>query len=472
MCLTIDRPEPGAAEALRARRVGAVEALEDVRQVALGDAGPVVGDGQHDRVALAPHRRPWSSPRAGVLDRVLHQVAHDDAGHPLGERHVGVLAERPRDSTAPCSAATADSSWTVSAAAAARSLRERGRQRRCVASSSERNRMSVISASRRSVSLVARRTKSRCVSASICGSSSASSSAAQAGEGRAQLVRDVGDELRAQLLVVGRLAGVGQEDQRLRLPADLVGRHRHPVGAAAVREEAHLEASRARGSSRARLDPLGEAVLAERLEHAHARHEEREALEGEEVRLDEAAARRRRGSAVNGRSWKRLAAAALGVLGVADRARPPRAGGGGRRAPRSAGGPPRGRRRRRGRRAPAPGGRSSRARVSQTPRTATGALSATRRRVIGFARDEQTPGDRDRSPRRPSPRRARRPARPSRSLPPREPAEDRRGGPRRRLPAGRRRRRPGGARRPRRRLAAGRRWRRCSPAGRPSRAGR
>ena len=50
MCLTIDRPEAGAAEALRPRGVGAVEALEDVLQVALRDARPVVGDAQHDRV--------------------------------------------------------------------------------------------------------------------------------------------------------------------------------------------------------------------------------------------------------------------------------------------------------------------------------------------------------------------------------------------------------------------------------------
>jgi len=48
--------------------------------------------------------------------------------------------------------------------------------------------------------------------------------APQAGEGRAQLVRHVGDELGTQLLVVDRLAGVGQEDQSL---GQLVDR-RHP----------------------------------------------------------------------------------------------------------------------------------------------------------------------------------------------------------------------------------------------------
>ena len=145
--------------------------------------------------------------------------------------------------------------------------------------------MSVISASSRWVSLEARAVKSRRVSASIWGSSSASSSARSPVSGRPQLVGDVGDELRAQLLVVGGLAGVGEEHQRLPDAPDLVGLHRHPVGPAAVRRTGAPRSGAARGRrGRPRSRPAS-SVLAEGLERAHPRHEEREALDGEEVRL-------------------------------------------------------------------------------------------------------------------------------------------------------------------------------------------
>ena len=272
------------------------------------------------------------------------------------------------DSTTPCSPATADSSWTVSAAAAARSVRaEAGRP--LVDSSSERKRMSVTSASSRSVSLVARRTKSRVRLGVHLRVVERLEQAAQTGERRAQLVRDVRDELRAQLPVVGRLAGVGQEDERLGRPADLVGGHRHPVGAAPGREEAQLEAlalearraASTRSAKRCSLNASSTVMPGTR--------------NGKRSRAWRLASARRPSastrSAVNGRSWKVAQAAALGLLGAPDRDR--RAlGGGSRRPPPSAGETTRG--------WPAAASAASAStrraigtpRVSQTPRTATG----------------------------------------------------------------------------------------------------
>src|SRR5215207_954474 len=71
------QPEAGPPEPLRPRRVRAIEALEDMRQVALRDPGAVVGDRQRHDVALAAHRRGRGRPGARVLDRVLHEVADD-----------------------------------------------------------------------------------------------------------------------------------------------------------------------------------------------------------------------------------------------------------------------------------------------------------------------------------------------------------------------------------------------------------
>ena len=111
---------------------------------------------------------------------------------------------------------------------------------------------------------------------------------AEAGQRRAQLVGDVGDELGAQLLVRDGLALVGQEDEGLARLADLVGLDGGPVGAAPAGEEAHLEVL-ARQALEAGVNVPGEPVLAERLEHRHARDQEREALERDRVGLDQAA---------------------------------------------------------------------------------------------------------------------------------------------------------------------------------------
>ena len=60
--------EPGAAR--RARAVGAVEALEEAREVLVGDALPVVGDRRARRRRRAARRTAAARARAGVADRV------------------------------------------------------------------------------------------------------------------------------------------------------------------------------------------------------------------------------------------------------------------------------------------------------------------------------------------------------------------------------------------------------------------
>ena len=57
MCLTIARPEAGAAGGARARRVDPVEPLEDPVQVGLGDADALVGDRDLDRGVAGRRRR-------------------------------------------------------------------------------------------------------------------------------------------------------------------------------------------------------------------------------------------------------------------------------------------------------------------------------------------------------------------------------------------------------------------------------
>ena len=134
-----------------------------------------------------------------------------------------------------------------------------------------------MSASRRCVSLAARAVKSSRVAASIVGSDERLEQRPEPGERRAQLVRHVRDELGAQLLVVDDVRGVEQEQQRL--PPAVDGRRapRGPVGAPAVDEQAHVELA-GRQVGQGRLDLAGQRVLAERLQHAHPRLEEREAL--------------------------------------------------------------------------------------------------------------------------------------------------------------------------------------------------
>ncbi len=144
--------------------------------------------------------------------------------------------------------------------------------------------MSVISASSRWVSLAARATKSPPRLRVHLRVVERLEQAPQPRQRGAQLVRDVGDELRAQLLVGDRLAVVGEEDQGLAGLPDLVRLDGGAVGAAPAGEEAHLEALA--GKAREGLvDVPRQAVLAEGLENRHPGDEEGEALQRDGVRL-------------------------------------------------------------------------------------------------------------------------------------------------------------------------------------------
>ena len=74
------QPEAGATRGAGA--VGAVEALEQARQVGLVDAGAVVDDANHDASRLTLHGERRVRAWAGVADRVLGEVARDHAHHP------------------------------------------------------------------------------------------------------------------------------------------------------------------------------------------------------------------------------------------------------------------------------------------------------------------------------------------------------------------------------------------------------
>ena len=83
--------EPEAGAARGARAVGAIEALEQARQVGLVDAGAVVGR----RAARRRRRRSCTDsvalvPGPGVADRVLGEVPGDDAQH--ARPHLGARA--------------------------------------------------------------------------------------------------------------------------------------------------------------------------------------------------------------------------------------------------------------------------------------------------------------------------------------------------------------------------------------------
>ncbi len=94
-CLTIARPEPGAAGRARARRVDAVEALEDALLLVGRDAEPLVGDGDVDDAgAAAAHHDADAGAAVGVGDGVADEVA-DGGRHELGVApHLAALVDR------------------------------------------------------------------------------------------------------------------------------------------------------------------------------------------------------------------------------------------------------------------------------------------------------------------------------------------------------------------------------------------
>ena len=97
-CLTIDRPEAGAAVGAAARVVDPVEALEDPLDLGRRDADAVVGDGDLDVVVVAARLdvRGDDHPGAGVGvdDGVLDQVADGDAELAGAAEHLGAGGRR------------------------------------------------------------------------------------------------------------------------------------------------------------------------------------------------------------------------------------------------------------------------------------------------------------------------------------------------------------------------------------------
>ena len=91
----LDDREPEPAPASGPRPVGAEEALEEARRVLLGDAGPVVGDLEHDLPILGAERDDAGGALAGVPDGVLEEVLGDGAQHPPAQRDADRLVREP-----------------------------------------------------------------------------------------------------------------------------------------------------------------------------------------------------------------------------------------------------------------------------------------------------------------------------------------------------------------------------------------
>ena len=361
------QPEAGAAEALRPRRVGAIEALEHVRQVALGDPRAVVGDRQRHGVALA--RAPSSSrvaPGPGVLDRVLHQVAHHRGGHAVGERRPGrpVGVERrahPVLLGQPLQVGDRDGGRLGQVAARGRG-QARGRLQLGQEQDVRDQRLQPLGLARGPRDEVAPRLRVH------LGSSSASSSAAQPGQRRAQLVGDVGDELGAQLLVGDRLALVGQEHQRLARLARPRRARRRPGRCGARRRTGAPRSSGATRSARAASTRRARRCSLKASSTAHARRRGTGSARGRPGWPPPAGPSRSTRSATNGRSCStcrpRRSATASSASSLGRRPRAP--------APRRLGRGARGR----GRRPPA----ARTATASRTSATTTPPVSQTARR--------------------------------------------------------------------------------------------
>ena len=77
MCLTMERPRPVPPGRAAAALVHAVEALEDVGQVGGGNADAIVGDANRHRGFVAPGGDGDAPGRVGVGDGIFHQVVDD-----------------------------------------------------------------------------------------------------------------------------------------------------------------------------------------------------------------------------------------------------------------------------------------------------------------------------------------------------------------------------------------------------------
>ena len=250
-CFTIASPRPVPRE--RAGAVGAVEALEQPREVGLVDAGAVVDDAEHDLAVRPAHREDRVGSRAGVADRVLGEVPGDDAEHPrpdLGGRiRVALDDAASRRPARPAPRARATTSWSTGSTGSAPS-----ETTRVPDSSSARKSTSSISSTIWSIS---RRACSTSCGHVLAGKAGELEQREQPGERRPQLVRDGGGEARAQLLVGGEVAGLAR------------GRRAARCGRRRRRDDER----RARSSSSSGGSSSSPSRAAERLARAPARGE-------------------------------------------------------------------------------------------------------------------------------------------------------------------------------------------------------
>src|SRR5262245_32623921 len=89
----LDDREPEARPPRGAGSVGAVEALEQAREVVLPHADAGVPRSDHDLPAPAFEHEREARALARIAERVLGEVLEDDAQHPRAERYLGLLVE-------------------------------------------------------------------------------------------------------------------------------------------------------------------------------------------------------------------------------------------------------------------------------------------------------------------------------------------------------------------------------------------
>ena len=211
--------EPKARATRGARAVGAIEALEEARQVGLVDPGTVVHDAEHDPLTVTRHGENRVRSRACIADRVLGEVPRDDAQHArphLGGR-VLVALDAERHSRPARPAPRARRRPRAARAARARRPARRpwcptrarpGRAPRRSARGSGRSRARACSTS---------------AGTSSPGRPASSRSDEQPGERRAQLVRDGGGEAGAQLLVGGEVSRLREVHEPFLAAVDAYG---------------------------------------------------------------------------------------------------------------------------------------------------------------------------------------------------------------------------------------------------------
>src|SRR4029453_6013671 len=84
----LDDRQAEAGPAGGAGAIGAEEALEEARNVLVGNTGAVFGELEHDLPPGAGQGARAGRPLAGVPQLVLEQVLDDEPEHPAADRHL------------------------------------------------------------------------------------------------------------------------------------------------------------------------------------------------------------------------------------------------------------------------------------------------------------------------------------------------------------------------------------------------